>query len=125
MNITTQLENSSVATVATAAESNIEVKPLSAYVVSKLNVRKKKGTTIGELAALSHAQGLLQNLIGYEQKRKGKPTGKIEVVGGRRLEALQLLQAEQGDELGRTCRRLARNRQQAATQHATCTFQTH
>jgi ParB family chromosome partitioning protein len=92
MNATANLENHTAAAVVARVESAILSKPLSAYVRSKLNVRKKKGTRIEELAASIHAQGLLQNLIGYEQKKKGKPTGKIEVVGGgRRLDGLQLL----------------------------------
>ncbi len=66
--------------------------PLSLLVRSKLNVRKKEGSDIDDLAARIHAQGLLQNLVGFEQRKKNKETGKIEIVaGGRRLDALQLL----------------------------------
>lgn len=59
---------------------------------SRLNVRRKAGNGVAELAALIRSQGLLQNLIGYEQVVDGEPTGVIEVVAGaRRLEALGML----------------------------------
>ncbi len=62
---------------------------------SPLNVRKKEGSGIGELAALIATQGLIHNLVVTEQKKKNKRTGKYEVVaGGRRLQALNLLVAQ-------------------------------
>ncbi len=58
---------------------------------SKLNMRRKQSGSVEELAALIASQGLLQNLIGFEQVSEGKPTGIIEVVaGGRRLAAIGL-----------------------------------
>lgn len=55
---------------------------------SKLNARRKS-SDVGELAALIRAQGLLQNLIGFQQVADGSPTGIVEVVaGGRRLDAV-------------------------------------
>jgi ParB family chromosome partitioning protein len=63
---------------------------------SKLNVRRKS-SSIGELAALIRSQGLLQNLVGFDQSAGGAATGMVEIVaGGRRLEAVGLLIA-QGD----------------------------
>ncbi len=63
---------------------------------SKLNVRRK-GSSIEELAALIRSQGLLQNLVGYEQVFDGAATGVIEIVaGGRRLAAIGL-NIERGD----------------------------
>lgn len=62
---------------------------------SPLNVRKKEGSGIAELAALIASQGLIHNLVVTEQKKKSKKTGKYEVVAGsRRLAALNLLVAE-------------------------------
>jgi ParB family chromosome partitioning protein len=66
--------------------------PVSKLVLSPLNVRKKQGAGIEELAALIHSQGLIQNLVVTEQTRKGRKTGRYEVeAGGRRLAALNLL----------------------------------
>ena len=66
--------------------------PVSKLAISPLNVRKKQGTGIEELAALIASQGLIHNLVVTEQVKKGKKTGKYEVVaGGRRLAALKLL----------------------------------
>jgi ParB family chromosome partitioning protein len=66
--------------------------PISKLIISPLNVRKKQGAGIEELAALIAAQGLIHNLVVTEQIKKGKKTGKYEVVaGGRRLAALKLL----------------------------------
>jgi ParB family chromosome partitioning protein len=75
-------------------ETNIQFQPMSSLVRSKLNVRKKQGACVEELAALISSQGLLQNLIGVAQVKRRKPTGIVEIVaGGRRLEALALLLA--------------------------------
>jgi ParB family chromosome partitioning protein len=64
-------------------------------VKSPLNVRKQKPRGIDELARLIDSQGLIQNLVVTEQKNKKKSTGRYEVVaGGRRLDALNLLVAE-------------------------------
>jgi len=61
---------------------------------SKLNVRRKN-TDVGALKALIAAQGILQNLIGFERMVDGKPTGIIEIVaGGRRLQCVGELIAE-------------------------------
>lgn len=69
--------------------------PVKNLVISPLNVRKKQGTGIEELAALIASQGLIHNLVVTPQLKKGKPTGKHEVVaGGRRLVALNLLIAD-------------------------------
>jgi ParB family chromosome partitioning protein len=66
--------------------------PISKLVISPMNVRKKQATGIEELAALIASQGLIHNLVVTEQIKKGKKTGKYEVVaGGRRLAALKLL----------------------------------
>lgn len=45
------------------------------------NVRKKP-RDLGELLALVRAQGLLQNLVCYPQRRGGAPTGKLVVAAG-------------------------------------------
>ena len=75
--------------------SNIQRIAIKNLVKSPLNVRKKEGSGIAELAALIASQGLIQNLVVTEQKKKNKKTGKFEVVaGGRRLAALNLLVAE-------------------------------
>ena len=64
-------------------------------VISPLNVRKKQGTGIEELAVLIASQGLIHNLVVTSQLKKGRKTGKYEVVaGGRRLAALNLLVAD-------------------------------
>ncbi|SCY53535.1 ParB/RepB/Spo0J family partition protein [Nitrosospira sp. Nsp13] len=75
---------------------NIQRIAIKHLVKSPLNVRKKGSSGIGELAALIAAQGLIHNLVVTEQKKKNKRTGKYEVVaGGRRLDALNLLVAEE------------------------------
>ncbi|WP_040851029.1 ParB/RepB/Spo0J family partition protein [Nitrosospira lacus] len=75
---------------------NIQRIAIKHLVKSPLNVRKKGSSGIGELAALIAAQGLIHNLVVTEQKKKNKKTGKYEVVaGGRRLDALNLLVAEE------------------------------
>ncbi|HEY6928005.1 MAG TPA: ParB/RepB/Spo0J family partition protein [Steroidobacteraceae bacterium] len=70
--------------------------PLSSLVVSSLNVRKKRDSKeeLEELAALIEAEGVIQNLVGFESSAgRGKRNKHFEVVaGGRRLRALQLLQ---------------------------------
>lgn len=66
---------------------------------SAINVRSKKERTsakyqtgIEELGALILAKGLLQNLIGYQQKKGKKNTGIIEIAGGgRRYDAIAWL----------------------------------
>jgi ParB family chromosome partitioning protein len=76
--------------------ANIQRIAVKNLVKSPLNVRKKEGGGIGELAALIAAQGLIHNLVVTEQRKKNKKTGKYEVVaGGRRLDALNLLVAEE------------------------------
>ena len=66
--------------------------PVKDLVISPLNVRKKQGTGIEELAALIASQGLIHNLVVTAQLKKGKKSGKYEVIaGGRRLAALNLL----------------------------------
>ncbi|GJI92196.1 ParB/RepB/Spo0J family partition protein [Duganella hordei] len=63
-------------------------------VVSADNVRAEPGE-IAELCALIRSQGVLQNLICFEQKRDGVPTGRFEVAAGRRRwTAVGLLIAE-------------------------------
>ncbi|SEO26336.1 chromosome partitioning protein, ParB family [Nitrosospira multiformis] len=76
-------------------ETTITRIPVKNLVISPLNVRKKQGTGIEELAALIASQGLIHNLVVTSQLKKGKKTGKYEVVaGGRRLAALNLLIAD-------------------------------
>ena len=78
-----------------AVETAIARIPVRNLVISPLNVRKKQGTGIEELAALIASQGLIHNLVVTPQLKKGKQTGKHEVVaGGRRLAALNLLVAD-------------------------------
>src|SRR5439155_11814788 len=69
---------------------------LSLLVPSPRNVRKTNGIEVGDLKASIEAQGLLQNLIVCpEVTKRGKPTGRYEVVGGkRRLAALKALADE-------------------------------
>lgn len=65
---------------------------ISQLVHSSLNVRKRQSTGIDELAALIYSQGLIQNLVVVAQVKKGKSTGKYEVIAGsRRFDALQML----------------------------------
>jgi len=66
---------------------------LSLLVPSPRNVRRTNGTDVSDLKASIEAQGLLQNLIVCpELTKRGKPTGRYEVVGGkRRLAALTAL----------------------------------
>ncbi len=70
--------------------------PLSQLTASARNARKTGGSDVSDLKASIKAQGVLQNLIVCPaQTKKGKPTGKYEVVGGaRRLRALSELAAE-------------------------------
>jgi ParB family chromosome partitioning protein len=69
--------------------------PVKNLVLSPLNVRKKAGGGIEELASLIASQGLIQNLTVTAQGKKGRGTVKFEVVaGGRRLAALKLLTAD-------------------------------
>lgn len=78
-------------TIETLEATTIRV-PVSKLAISPLNVRKKQGGGIEELAALIASQGLIHNLVVTEQEKKGRKTGKYEVVaGGRRLAALKLL----------------------------------
>lgn len=51
---------------------------------SRLNVRRKGGDKLEGLEALIRSQGLLQNLVGFEQVADGIRTGLIEVVAGAR-----------------------------------------
>jgi ParB family chromosome partitioning protein len=64
--------------------------PVKNLVISPLNVRKKQGTSIEELAALIASQGLIHNLVVTPQLKKGKPTGKHEVVAGGRINFEQI-----------------------------------
>jgi hypothetical protein len=53
--------------------------PVKNLVISPLNVRKKQGTGIEELAALIAAQGLIHNLVVIKQPKKGRKPVKHEV----------------------------------------------
>ena len=76
-------------------ETSIVRIPVKNLVISPLNVRKKQGTGIEELAALIASQGLIHNLVAIPQLKKSRKTGKYEVIaGGRRLAALSLLIAD-------------------------------
>jgi len=80
-----------IETLQTVDTTTIRI-PVSKLAISPLNVRKKQGTGIEELAALIASQGLIHNLVVTEQVKKGRKTGKYEVVaGGRRFAALKLL----------------------------------
>jgi ParB family chromosome partitioning protein len=69
--------------------------PVKNLVLSPLNVRKKAGGGIEELASLIASQGLIQNLTVTAQGKKGRGAARFEVVaGGRRLAALKLLTAD-------------------------------
>jgi len=69
--------------------------PVKNLGLSPLNVRKKQGSGIEELASLIASQGLIQNLTVTTQTKKGRGAAKFEVVaGGRRLAALKLLTAD-------------------------------
>lgn len=73
--------------------------PFNKLVRSPLNVRsvvekpsKESLAALEELAALIYSQSVLQNLVGYPEKKKNKETGNIAInAGGRRLSALGLL----------------------------------
>ena len=68
-------------------ETAITRVPVKNLVISPLNVRKKQGTGIEELAALIASQGLIHNLV-VTEKKKGRKSEKYEVVAGaRRLAA--------------------------------------
>ena len=62
-------------TIETQAVETVIIRvPVNKLVLSPLNVRKKQGNGIEELAALIHSQGLIQNLVVTEQTiRAGKP----------------------------------------------------
>ena len=73
-------------------ETDIARIPVSKLVISPLNARKKQRTGNEELVALIASKALIHNLVVTEQVKKGRKTGKYEVVaGGRRLAALKLL----------------------------------
>jgi ParB family chromosome partitioning protein len=81
-------------TIKTQAVETIRV-PVSKLILSPLNVRKKQGSGIEELASLIASQGLIHNLTVTAQGKKGRGAAKFEVVaGGRRLAALKLLAAD-------------------------------
>lgn len=66
--------------------------PLHLLVRSPFNVRKMRGGGIPELAALILAQGVLENILVYVEKKKGRATGNYAVAAGdRRHQALSLL----------------------------------
>ncbi len=71
------------------AHCTIKYKTYSEFFRSALNVRKKNDEKddagIQELAALLRSQGLLQNLVGYDEEETGE-TGIV--AGGRRLKAI-------------------------------------
>src|ERR1035437_5750570 len=72
--------------------ATIRTAPYSKLFRSKFQVRSKESGDVSELAALIRSQGLLQNLVGYEEVSDGVLTGQIGVVGGgRRLKAIGLL----------------------------------
>lgn len=81
-----------------ATSGDVSLIALKKLIPSDRNARKTNGVDVSELKASIKAQGLLQNLIVCPAATKrGKPTGKYEVVGGgRRLRALMAL-AEEGD----------------------------
>jgi ParB family transcriptional regulator, chromosome partitioning protein len=79
----------SVAPIFHTSHATYRTATYAQLVRSRLNVRRKDSGDTDELAALIASQGLLQNLIGYDQFVHGVPTGLIEVVaGGRRLDAI-------------------------------------
>jgi ParB family chromosome partitioning protein len=73
------------------------VLPLRLLFRDPLNVRKKSGSEVDELAALIYAQTLLQNLVVREELDDDhEHTGRYGVVaGGRRLDAMFLLYTQQ------------------------------
>lgn len=84
--------NLSSAALVHTGHASYRVATCAQLVRSRLNVRRKASGSVAELAALIRSQGLLQNLIGYEQVVDDVPTGMIEIVAGaRRLEAVALL----------------------------------
>lgn len=61
---------------------------------SPMNVRNED-SDVSDLLPLIGSQGLLQNLIGYEEVIDGQATGRIAIVaGGRRLKCLGILTGE-------------------------------
>ena len=60
----------------TIETGNIQRIAIKNLVKSPLNVRKKEGGGINELAALIAAQGLIHNLVVTEQKKKNKTKDK-------------------------------------------------
>jgi len=85
-------QGATVALRAGADEGRMAYIPLSQLVLDPLNVRKKGGEEVAELAALIESQGLLQNLVVVD--RAGLKGGSVfgVVAGGRRLRALLLLE---------------------------------
>lgn len=70
--------------------TNVRVK-ISSLFVAEENVRQNE-EGIPALADMIHAQGLIQNLTGFKEKKSGRSTGRHGVcAGGRRTRALQLL----------------------------------
>ena len=80
---------------AAPAHATIRTATFGQMVRSKLNMRRKGGAAVGELAALIKAFGLLQNLVGFQRSGDGRAMAPIEIVaGGRRLAAIgQLIAA--------------------------------
>ena len=79
-----------------AAQGERRIVPVKSLEFSSHNVRTPESysqESIIELAALIESQGgVLQNLIGYDETKKNKPTGNVCVsAGGRRLVALNYL----------------------------------
>src|SRR5208283_1494968 len=67
--------------------------PFAHLFLSAYNVRKTTPSQLDELAGLIKAQGgVVENLIVYQENKKGKATGRFGVVaGGRRLRSTGLL----------------------------------
>ncbi|HYD60874.1 MAG TPA: ParB/RepB/Spo0J family partition protein [Noviherbaspirillum sp.] len=93
--VKTETDTPASAVEVITAHSTIRYATYAEFFRSKLNVRRKKASMqegnpkFEELVSLIAAQGVLQNLIAYEEVVKGEKTGRKGVVaGGRRLAAV-------------------------------------
>lgn len=81
-----------VAAESQTAHSTFKFGTIAVLFRSSMNVRTANGEDVSDLLPLVASKGLLQNLIGYEERVNGVPTGRVAIIGGgRRLKCLEIL----------------------------------